>query len=189
MLSCAAWLSSVEQPRLPFFYGGICMPEVTRETIKQVCCFSYARQGSSGGAVRFMSSLSLWMQVNFPGNDWEHLAASGSTLLRTPSTSFARVVGLCAHAYAVRRRDVPTMRSMMEAAGRIRTAADRRLKIVGTRLGGAYVAGLNLRSPICYAKQHPRGPKPVHAGLFFQDRLTFPTAYWLAAAMNASCRT
>ena len=113
--------------------------------------------------------------------------ASGATLLQTPSTSFARVVGLCAHAYAVRRSDVPSMRIMMEAAGCIRTAADRRLKIVGTRLGGVYAAGLNLRSPICYAK-YRAGMKPVHAGLFFQDRLTFPTSYWMAKAVNTTCR-
>ena len=37
MLSCAAWLSTTERPRLPFFYGGVCMPEVTRRTITQVC--------------------------------------------------------------------------------------------------------------------------------------------------------
>ena len=157
MLSCAAWLSSMERQPLPLLYAGICEPQLT-------------------------SDIAI-SQIDFGGPDWGHLAASGLTLLHTPTATFARAVGLCGHAYAIRRGAAARMRAVVDSVSGIAGATDRQLKILVARMGGVYVAGLNLRSPLCFLER----PPPIHVGVFYQDRLTFPSPHWETLGVNASC--
>ena len=82
----------------------------------------------------------------------------------TDNFQYGRVVGSCAHAYAVRRGAVPMLRNLGVACLSLCVAMDRMLTILSYILNGVYIAGLGLPSP---------APWPLNEGIFFQDRARF----------------